>query len=491
MIFFKKIHQLSSQTLVMMGSIFFLVVSVSSFVNTVSLYESLVTTTAVTAITLCGFLLVSHFINHYFSRRLFLLFLIVIGLIVRIIWILWINTPPKSDFSYMHSAAKKAAAGDFSFANTEYFTSWVYQLGFTMYEALVIKLFGGSILILKLLNVLFSVGTAVVVYFAASKALNEFCGRMASLSYALYIPNIIMCSVLTNQHLSSFFFMLGCLLLLKQGWNKKYQWIFIGLSFALGNMMRPLGNIFLIGFVVYVLLSQLLTSSKKQMWPVFAKSAGVIVVFYLVQSLVSYSFLAGGVTTYPLSSQEPYWKFMVGLNADTKGTWSMEDAEYAVKYKLGEERDQAELAVIKERLANKPAVAALLLTKLVYMWGSADGSAMWSLWELNKEDLNVWLNKFERITYVIMSAFGCLSLLALFRSRHSHDPLFFVILMLGYAAVHLVIEIQSRYRLDAMPAFMLLQSYGIYILHEKIQPLFAVNPKKRAYRLKVFVKTPK
>jgi hypothetical protein len=176
------------------------------------------------------------------------------------------------------------------------------------------------------------------------------------------------------------------------------------------------------------------------MWLVFTRMAGVIVVFYLMQSLVNYTFTAGGVTKYPLSNQELYWKFMVGLNAETRGTWSMEDAEYAARYKLGEERNQAELAIIKERLADKSAVSALLLAKLVYMRGSADGSAMWSLRELNKQN---------------------------------------------------VIEIQSRYRLDVIPAFMLLQSYGIYMLYEKVQPLFAVKVNKGAYSSKVFVKAPK
>lgn len=471
MLLLKKLNFVSRQTVIVLGCLFFMIALVSSTVNTFTLYGSPLKTVAVIAVTLGLFLIMAYLVTYYSSRLLFLIILASVALILRILWILWINTPPASDFSFIHTAAVSAASGDFSFADTDYFASWVYQLGFTMYEALMIKLFGNSILILKLLNVVISVGTAVIVYFTAAKAFNETCGRLASVLYALYIPNILMCSVLTNQHLSTFFFMLGCLLLLNKGWNIKYRWIFIGLSFGLGNVMRPLGSIFLIGFVVFIVLVHLHSFSKKQAWPILGRIAGILAVFYLFQSLVSYSFIYGGVTQYPLSNREPYWKVMVGLNSETNGSWSLKDVQYQELYKLGEERNRLELAVIKERLADKPAVATLMLNKLVFLWGAGDSSTMWSMWGINKPDLNVLLNKFERMMYMMMSAFGVLSLIALLRARHSEDSFLFIILLLGYAAIHLVIEVQTRYRLDLMPAFIILQSYGLYTLYVKIQSL--------------------
>lgn len=42
----------------------------------------------------------------------------------------------------MYNSAIQATKGDFSFAQDDYYTSWVYQLGFTMYQAFIIKLFG-------------------------------------------------------------------------------------------------------------------------------------------------------------------------------------------------------------------------------------------------------------------------------------------------------------------------------------------------------------
>ncbi|MCD9022862.1 ArnT family glycosyltransferase [Cohnella silvisoli] len=461
------------------GCLFFIVALVSSFTNSLTLFDSALTTVTTALVTLGILLLVSYIADRYLSKRLFILSLISLAFLIRIVWILWIQTPPASDFLYMHTAAKSAALGDFSFADTEYFTSWVYQLGFTLYEALIIKLFGSSLFILKFMNVVFSVGTTVIVYFTAARMFNEFCGRIASLAYALYIPNIIMCSVLTNQHLSTLLFMLGCLFLIK-GWDSKYRWIYIGLSFGIANIIRPLGSVFIIGLILFFLIHQLRTYSKPQAWKIIAKVAGVVAIFYLVQSLVSYAILSADITKYPLSNREPYWKFMVGLNAKTDGAWSMEDARYVLQFELGEERNRAELEVIKERLADKPELAALMTRKLVSLWGSGDASTSWSLQEMNKPDLSVTLNKIERMMYIVMSAFGVLSLLALYRMKQTHESHLYVILLLAYATVHLVIEIQTRYRLDLMPAFIQLQSYGVYKMYSMIQSFNIAGQKNKS-----------
>ena len=102
-----------------------------------------------------------------------------------------------------------------------YFQKWTYQLGFSFYESIVIFIFGESPRALKFLNILYSIGTVLVVYLAASKLFNELSGRMAGLISAFYIPSIIMCSVLTNQHLSTFFYFLALYLVINNGFIKK------------------------------------------------------------------------------------------------------------------------------------------------------------------------------------------------------------------------------------------------------------------------------
>ena len=52
-----------------------------------------------------------------------------------------------------------------------------------------------------------------------------------------------------------------------------------------------------------------------------------------------------------------------------------------------------------------------------------------------------------------------------------------LIFLLGYAAAHILIEVQTRYRFDIMPAMMILQGYGIYLVTIKIK--YIISYKKR------------
>ncbi|KQO01294.1 hypothetical protein ASF12_15785 [Paenibacillus sp. Leaf72] len=480
---FQSIRSFSAQTLTFIGGLFFVVVFAASFMNTAQLLQSPLLAASGVFLTLILIFAASWLLGRQISAKSYLLALIAISLLSRLGWIIWIDTPPDSDFLFMYNAAKLAAAGDFSFNQDEYFLSWVYQFGFTMYEAGMIKLFGGAALfMLKLVNVLFSAATVLLVYYAALELFNEHTARIAGLLYALYIPNIIMCSVLTNQHWSTFFFTFGCLLIISKRFENKYGWLLIGLAFGLANLMRPLSLVYLAGFAAFQLLFRLFKAKSGDYRPaglsigksttlLLARAAGVFIIFYMVQALASYALVQSEASQYPLSNREPYWKFVVGLNAETDGRWSLEDGKYVLQFKLGEERDAAELALIKERLADPAAVASLFARKLAIFWGEEDSAVMWSLKDMNQEQLAAVLKIAERFLFTAMSAAGVYSLYSLWRSRfaeqHKAGHMLFLILLLGYAFVQLWIEIQARYRLDLLPCFILLQSYGIYMMQMK------------------------
>lgn len=95
------------------------------------------------------FLLFGYISNKYMSKLAFSISLIILTFSIRLIWVLNIQTPVETDFAMMYHSAIQAAKGDFSFAQNTYYTSWVYQLGFTMYQAFIIKLFGEGTFLLK------------------------------------------------------------------------------------------------------------------------------------------------------------------------------------------------------------------------------------------------------------------------------------------------------------------------------------------------------
>lgn len=239
-------------------------------------------------------------------------------------------------------------------------------------------------------------------------------------------------------------------------------WLLVGLCFGLGNLMRPLGSFWLVGFAAYAVLFLLAPAVRERKWPALAaKCAGVLAVYWLVQQAAGLALTQSAVTPYPLASREPYWKFMIGLNPQTNGGWSYEDTVYAERFPIGEERDRVELALLKERLRDKGQVAALFGRKLQAMWGADDSAPMWSIPKQDRPQLQMRLVQAERIEYVLMALFGLLAALAMARRGASAEMSLFLLLLLGYAALHLVIEVQTRYRFDIFPCVFVLAGCGL------------------------------
>ncbi|MFC3800644.1 ArnT family glycosyltransferase [Cohnella sp. GCM10012308] len=447
------------------------VVFVSSFAFTVEAYDSFAQTLASTVCCALVALLIAHVLNRRPGRKTFLVLLVVIGLGLRIGWICINDASPRSDFLFLYNAAREAAGGSFGFADSAYFTSFPYQFGFTMYEAAIIRLFGDSLIVLKVFGAIFNMGTAVILYFTGARLFNETCGRLASCFFAFYLPNILMCSVLTNQHLSVFLFFLGCSLLLKRR-GSLLSWLWAGIAIGLGQLIRPIGVVYLSGIVLFALLEvwkKLREGRRRKAWRQAGMLLAMIGIYATIQWAANASLQNAGITHQALSDGDKYWKFMVGLNSETNGGWNKEDAQYANGYAYGEERHQAELLRIKERLENKTEVLSLMGRKLVLMWGSGDSSAYWSLEGTGRVQLERSLSLAERPQYVVFCGFALFALLALWRAGMYRGPLLYILLLLIYAGAHLAIEIQTRYRLDLMPAVMLLVSYGVWQTYSSIR----------------------
>lgn len=414
-------------------------------------------------------ILLTYLANKYLSKVTFIVLLAICTFTLRCIWILKISTPIESDFAVMYNSAIQAAQGDYSFTSSAYYTSWVYQLGFTMYQAFIINVLGNNTFILKFLNVFYCTGTTLLVYGITTKVFNEWTGRIAGILYAFFIPSILMSSVLTNQHLATFLFYLGFYLLVKKGVYNRYNWIFIGSALAVGDIMRPLGSLILIVVIIYLFLDGFLGQGKKTMFNTTKKLIGILVVFYAIHYIVSTSLIATGVTKYPLSNRDPLWKFVVGFNHETQGTYSNSDADRIMRLSIGEERKSEEMKLIQERMTDKEKLFKLFAHKFIYMWGGIDASGDWSLGRLDKKELQDRAMEYERYIYITTMLFGMIALIYLFITKQKNlQYRLFLLLIIGYVFVHFLIEIQTRYRYFIIPSFFIIQSYGIYVIHTSL-----------------------
>ncbi|WP_235715929.1 ArnT family glycosyltransferase [Acetivibrio cellulolyticus] len=385
------------------------------------------------------------------------------------------KTEPTSDFSLLNTAANLILEGKLSaLKGIEYFNVWVYQLGFSIYCSCLYFLFGSNILVVKFLNVLFSTGTVVLIYFIALKIFNDKAARISSLLYAIYIQSIVFNSMLTNQVISAFFVYLGLLIITyKSGWG---FYVLSGISMAIGHIMRPEGNFALYIIVIAIVFNSIfnfiknkeLTNKNGEKKPsdfisIISKAAVILLTFNIVVQLFGYSLKAFDITEYNFGNRNVYWKFVVGLNHSTNGGYSNEDAKILDKYPVGDELYRIEKDIIRERLENKYELAILAIKKFNIMWTHSDSTIQFISpgTDLTSNEID-YLVGLEKIQYALMLLFAGLTMFLIIKSKNGNLHLYIITLLIsGYFAIYLLIEIQTRYRYFIVPAFFILSGFSL------------------------------
>lgn len=392
--------------------------------------------------------------------------------------ILVFGAVPIQDFQTMYDAACQIAGGSREYLQTEYFYNWAYQTGFSAYEALIVKLFGEGILPLQVCNALWMAGTGCLVWSIARRFLPEPTAMTVSLLYALYPAPYFLAAVLTNQHIAVFFYYLGIWLLV---WGKERalpRAALGGVCIALGNVMRPLGVVVILALLCCALVQMLLRKGRGVLW-IGAPFLAAAVAYFISGEVFDWLVRATGLNPEGLNNNLPLWKFVLGFNLEAGGAWSK--ADYEAYYLLPRmEASEAMRQVVGERLSSLGLLgfAELFWKKMQTMWGSLE-YLYWGFGHLDGEAkvlggltlnqcLNAW-NYFDRGMFVLafgLGGFAQARWLAGREPSHLRVPLLLSFLVCGYCGVHLLIEVQSRYRYFLMPAVFLLAGAGAQVLFD-------------------------
>lgn len=119
-----------------------------------------------------------------------------------------------------------------------------------MFLAILLKIFSGSLLALKIVNTIIICLIPVIIYLIINKLTLEKYARISSILYSIYISSIINSSVLTNQNLATLLFYLALYILII---NIKHKWILVGITLGLGNIIRPEAPIILIAIFLFLI----------------------------------------------------------------------------------------------------------------------------------------------------------------------------------------------------------------------------------------------
>ena len=387
--------------------------------------------------------------------------------------IFFIGAEPVQDFRTMYTAAQELAQGGRGYLDNIYYYNWAYQTGFVVYERLLLKLFGPGQLSLQVMNAVWMGGIGVLVHRIALCILPARAAVCAGLLYAVYPAPYFLAAVLTNQHICVFFLYLAVWLLIRRQELSVGGAVLAGGVIAIGNIMRPIGVVLILAVVCWQIVRCLLHRGRD--WKrTLGYLAAVVITYTMIFSLASAAIVWSGINPEGLSNNQPMWKFVLGFNQESSGAWNRYDYENYLMLPT-EEADAVMREVVKERLSVEPiALLKLAVRKSAVMWGDLeymywgfghlDGSQ--KIGFLTVDQCTQILALGDKGVYLVCFALALLGILSLLKrgTYYGGGALLLSFLLCGYYAVHLIVEVQARYRYFLIPAVAVLAGYGVETL---------------------------
>ena len=371
---------------------------------------------------------------------------VLAALLVRAPFAMLPDAEQVSDFALLYDSAASLAGGDASALSGEYFLHWGYQVPFVLYEALVIRL-GGGVGALRVLNLLWTAGASGLVYLFARKFAGPRAGFAAGLLYAVYPGALILAGVLTNQHISLFFCLLGMWLIVERGpfaeggtpVSRALYGAAAGLSLSLAGLMRPESVLALASTVVTaaVLLIARHVSFRRLILPL----AAVFAAYFALNAAASAVVSASGIAPGGIGNSRPEWKFVIGLDTESGGTYS-EANEYILDIADDAERREAAGEAIRASLEGCDDLAGFFWGKVEGLWGSQEDLSFVT-GGLPMESALVIA---ERAAFLLAAALAALSCVAALRRRAGAAELMGMCMVSAAFVCYLFIELQPRYR---------------------------------------------
>lgn len=451
---------------------FFAYVAVIKATELASSFQSAVK--ALAAVALFGAMFWLIFRERRFER-VSLAAVLLLAAALRVWYVFTVPTEPISDFGLLYSAAQDTANGDVSWADvTEgYFSWWQYQIPFVLYEALIIKL-THSMAVLKLLNVVWSVGTVYFTYRITAHFTSKPCAVASALMLAVYPGSITQSSVLTNQHISLFFILFGVAVLVEA--RSLWQSIFAGVLLAIANLMRPEVTVIVAAVLCVAVWAFVAQPTRRAGASIFLTLSAVVGTYFAFQGLAEFALGALGYAPHGIGNSVPEWKLVVGLDMESGGTVS-DKYIYALNITDPATRTEEVRNIIANELAEGTGWIAFFDKKLRYLWTSMEDStfALGGINELfvtaqgvNITEMVYSLGSYE---FIISTGAFCLAAVSCIilagaaikskRTSTSPVPLLTAAILCGTVLAFLIVEIQPRYRYFAMPFVFILAAYTL------------------------------
>ena len=400
------------------------------------------------------------------------LFLFCTAFIVRLISIILLKVEITDDFKTMYEASLSVLKSNFDFMNGFYFQTYPFQLGLTLYQALILKIIP-IVFLLKLLNSIYTSFIVLYLYKISKIFVKEKTARIISFSYLFYFYPIYLNSVLTNQHIPALLMLISIYFLFIKKDSLKYACI-IGLLLGFANFFRTESIIMIMAISIY----QLIYITHKNYKNVFRYLIVFLFTYFafttFTTKMISISPIYQSINTEEKQDKNvTLWKFYCGLSDKYNGLYNEEDVE--AYFNTNEEKELL-MTRVKKDYKKFP---VLFLKKEVILWTQTNYdlrilNPLQGFW--NKLVLNFNQGYLNLIIILLV-----ISLIP--KKEEDNKEVIFIKLFIGlYYGIYLFIEISPRYAYNLHMLVFLLLGIGLEKIICKCNQLYTKNNRKLVER---------
>lgn len=408
------------------------------------------------------------------NKNIKLISLLIMGFVLRLLWLLNVQSVPVSDFGIIYKGAHQLLEGNTSiFHETGYIARFPHLTIMVLYMALIIKIFpNNNLMVMKGINLILGLVTIYFVYKLAKEIFDSEKLALYGAGIGAIFPALVTyVGVYCTENLAIPFYLASIylfIMVIKNKLNKNYL-ILSGIILSFGNLFRMVALIMLIAYTAYIILynnDKILEKIKQ----ILLCSIPYAVVLIVVSASLQFS----KITEFPLwnGSEPKITNILKGTNIENEGRWNEEDAMIVDKYNYDYEKiEEASKEIIKERLTTTPPLKLLkfYFTKYFTQWSSGDFSGVyWSKSNLEDEDIIFDLEatnfQFPYVVVVVLIFLGLIN-----RKKYSEcvEINLIYIIICGYGLMNLITETQGRYSLIAGWVLIIASLEGIRYIYRK------------------------
>jgi len=393
-------------------------------------------------------------------------------LVLNLAWVLIIRIEPFSDYDKYWQVAISLATGR-EIEDAWYIAMYPHILGTASFLSFFVKLFGESVLMVSVINVLLTTVSGLIIFYICLEIADVDTAFIASLLWALCPCKLMLNSLVFSEPLYTCLILLFLLMLMQVhrdiSADKKQWWMCIVEGSLLGfllqciNIVRPIALILVIALFIWLLMLRGEELKKPALWKSWLFVILPLLFIYSQTGNIWTSHVAHMVGMEPAAV--PVYNIYVGFNETTQGQWSPEDMDLLFSYmsQPGVSPSMAQeslLPLLKERLSSGIDYVQLFSSKLIAFMGNDELGGY--TYRFTRPEMFVKLGMvIGNVFYYGVIVLAVVGLCRMFRDKQRSSFLLLPLYVVGLTLAHMLVEVANRYHYSIIPMLIIFAALAL------------------------------